>query len=183
VCGARELLAAGRTGAAERAVAGLGDAPGEEGDVVVRVEAALVEASALARAGTRRVDAPLGRALDLAAAERVVRPFLAVRGTELDEPLARAVARRGDALAALLRTHLDAPGRAPEPVPLVEPLTERELAVLAVLPSMASNAEVAADLFVSVNTVKAHLKSVYRKLGVGSRREAVRRGRELGVVP
>lgn len=183
VCGARELLAAGRTGAAERAVAGLGDAPGEEADVVVRVEAALVEASALARAGTRRVDAPLGRALDLAAAERVVRPFLAVRGTELDEPLARAVARRDDALAALLRTHLDAPGRAPEPVPLVEPLTERELAVLAVLPSMASNAEVAADLFVSVNTVKAHLKSVYRKLGVGSRREAVRRGRELGVVP
>ncbi|MFJ2519372.1 LuxR C-terminal-related transcriptional regulator [Cellulosimicrobium cellulans] len=183
VCGARELLTTGRTGAALRAVAGLADV--EEGDVstLVRVEAALVEASALARAGTRRVEVPLARALDLAATERLVRPFLTVVVRELRPALARAVAGRDDALAALLRAHLDPADRAPEPAPLVEPLTERELAILAVLPSMASNVEIAEDFFVSVNTVKAHLKSVYRKLGVSSRRDAVRRGRELGVVP
>ena len=69
-----------------------------------------------------------------------------------------------------------------EPEPLLVPLTDRELAVLAALPSMQSNAEIAAEYFVSVNTVKAHLKALYRKLGVGSRREAVRRGRELGLL-
>jgi LuxR family maltose regulon positive regulatory protein len=183
VCGARELLATGRTGAALRAVAGLVDAGEGEVDDVVRVEAALVEASALARAGTRRVEVPLARALDVAAVERVARPFLTVVVRELRPALVRAVAARGDALAQQLRAHLDPADRAPEPAPLVDPLTERELAILAVLPSMASNVEIAEDFFVSVNTVKAHLKSVYRKLGVSSRRDAVRRGRELGVVP
>ncbi|ARU53310.1 hypothetical protein CBR64_19620 [Cellulosimicrobium cellulans] len=182
VCGARELLVTGRTGAALRAVAGLVDAGEDEVDDVVRVEAALVEASALARAGTRRVEVPLARALDLAAVERLARPFLTVVVRELRPALARAVAARDDALSERLRAHLDPADRAPEPAPLVEPLTERELAILAVLPSMASNVEIAEDLFVSVNTVKAHLKSVYRKLGVSSRRDAVRRGRELGVV-
>ena len=62
---------------------------------------------------------------------------------------------------------------------LLEPLSERELAVLRFLPTMMSNAEIAAEMFVSVNTVKTHLKHVYRKLDVADRREAVRRGREL----
>jgi LuxR family maltose regulon positive regulatory protein len=52
-------------------------------------------------------------------------------------------------------------------------LTDRELAVLQLLPSMMSNEQIARELFVSVNTVKVHLKSLYRKLGVTSRREAV----------
>ena len=55
-------------------------------------------------------------------------------------------------------------------------LTDRELAVLQLLPSMMSNEQIARELFVSVNTVKVHLKSLYRKLGVGSRREAVMAG-------
>lgn len=62
---------------------------------------------------------------------------------------------------------------------LLEPLSERELAVLRFLPTMMSNAEIASEMFVSVNTVKTHLKHVYRKLDVSDRREAVRRGREL----
>jgi LuxR family maltose regulon positive regulatory protein len=51
--------------------------------------------------------------------------------------------------------------------------------VLRFLPTMMSHAEIAADLFVSVNTVKSHLKSIYRKLDVPDRRAAVRRAREL----
>ena len=62
---------------------------------------------------------------------------------------------------------------------LLEPLSDRELAVLRFLPTMMSNSEIAAEMFVSVNTVKTHLKHVYRKLDVADRREAVRRGREL----
>jgi LuxR family transcriptional regulator, maltose regulon positive regulatory protein len=53
--------------------------------------------------------------------------------------------------------------------------------VLEHLPSMSSNAEIAEDMYVSVNTVKAHLKSLYRKLEVSSRRAAVRRARELNL--
>ena len=63
--------------------------------------------------------------------------------------------------------------------PLLEPLSERELAVLRFLPTMLSNAEIASEMFVSPNTVKTHLKHVYRKLDVADRRQAVRRGREL----
>jgi LuxR family maltose regulon positive regulatory protein len=61
----------------------------------------------------------------------------------------------------------------------IESLTDRELAVLQLLPSMMSNEEIASELFVSVNTVKVHLKSLYRKLGVSSRREAVMAGAGL----
>jgi LuxR family maltose regulon positive regulatory protein len=63
--------------------------------------------------------------------------------------------------------------------PPYEALTDRELAVLLLLPSMMSNEEIGETLFVSVNTVKVHLKAVYRKLGVKSRREAVRVGGPL----
>jgi LuxR family maltose regulon positive regulatory protein len=64
----------------------------------------------------------------------------------------------------------------------VEPLTERERAVLEYLPTMMSNSEIALQLRVSVNTVKTHLKSVYRKLGVDRRRDAVLRGRQLEII-
>jgi LuxR family maltose regulon positive regulatory protein len=67
----------------------------------------------------------------------------------------------------------------PASAPLLEPLSERELTVLRYLPTMMSNADIAAEMFVSVNTVKTHLKHVYRKLDVTDRRDCVRRGREL----
>jgi LuxR family maltose regulon positive regulatory protein len=82
---------------------------------------------------------------------------------------------------------MDSPVRtgscSPEPEPLLEPLTEREFAVLGELPTMRSNDEIAAQFFVSVNTVKSHLKHLYRKLDVTNRRAAVRRARELGLIP
>lgn len=62
-------------------------------------------------------------------------------------------------------------------VPNVETLTDRELAVLRHLPSMKSNQEIAAEMYFSVNTIKTHLKSIYRKLGVNRRRDAVEEAR------
>jgi LuxR family transcriptional regulator, maltose regulon positive regulatory protein len=61
-------------------------------------------------------------------------------------------------------------------------LTDSERAVLCFLPSHMTNEEISQALFLSVNTVKTHLRSAYRKLGVGSRREAIARGRRLGLL-
>ncbi len=61
-------------------------------------------------------------------------------------------------------------------------LTDRELSVLHLLCGELSQREIAGTLFVSLNTVKSHVKSIYRKLRVDSRDEAVSRARELGVI-
>jgi LuxR family transcriptional regulator, maltose regulon positive regulatory protein len=57
-------------------------------------------------------------------------------------------------------------------------LSERELTVLRYLTGGLSEREIAGELFVSFNTVHTHVKSVYRKLGVSSRAEALARARE-----
>jgi LuxR family maltose regulon positive regulatory protein len=61
----------------------------------------------------------------------------------------------------------------------VEALTERELAVLRMLPSRLTLREIADELFISINTLKFHLKIIYRKLGCSSRAEAAERARAL----
>jgi LuxR family transcriptional regulator, maltose regulon positive regulatory protein len=88
---------------------------------------------------------------------------------------------RADELGPLHGLALELVDRArTSPAPAyVEPLTERETSVLCHLPTLMSNHEIADVMHVSVNTVKTHLKSLYRKLGVTSRREAVLRGRSL----
>lgn len=63
-----------------------------------------------------------------------------------------------------------------------ERLTEREVDVLRCLPTMLTTDEIATGLDLSVHTVKAHLKSIYRKLDVSRRREAVDRANGLGVI-
>jgi LuxR family maltose regulon positive regulatory protein len=65
---------------------------------------------------------------------------------------------------------------------LVEQLTEREFAVLAVLPTRLSNAEIAERFGISLNTIKTHLKHIYRKLGVEGRSEAVAAAGRLGLL-
>jgi LuxR family maltose regulon positive regulatory protein len=62
------------------------------------------------------------------------------------------------------------------------PLTGSELAVLRFLPSHMTNQEIAEALFLSINTVKTHLRSAYRKLGVANRRQAIARGRRLDLL-
>jgi len=67
-------------------------------------------------------------------------------------------------------------------VSLVEQLTDRELAVLRFLPTQMTLREIAAELFVSLNTVKTHSSAVYRKLGVSDRKAAVHAARTLGLL-
>jgi LuxR family maltose regulon positive regulatory protein len=65
---------------------------------------------------------------------------------------------------------------------LPEPLSDRELAVLRFLPTNLSAGEIASELFLSVHTVKTHMRKLYSKLDVHTRAEAVRRGRALGLL-
>ncbi len=78
------------------------------------------------------------------------------------------------------RHQLSAPQ--PDTPELVENLTERELAVLRYLPSPMSQREIAAELYVSLNTVKTHCKAIYRKLGTGDRKAAVQTARDAGLL-
>ena len=61
----------------------------------------------------------------------------------------------------------------------VEPLTPQEGIILQFLPTLMSNPEIAETMHLSINTVKTHLKALYRKLGVERRRDAVVRARQL----
>jgi ATP/maltotriose-dependent transcriptional regulator MalT len=118
-------------------------------------------------AGARRL---LSQVAEVAQRECALRTFLDEGFNILD------VLGAGDAPAG------GASPRASGNVGLVEPLSERELSVLRYLPSRLSNREIGAELFVSLNTVKSHLKTIYRKLDVKRRDEAVRRARQLGLI-
>ena len=92
----------------------------------------------------------------------------------------RAASWIGPALTArLTRVRLDHSDVAPA---LVEPLTDRERTVLGRMALAMSVADIAADLHVSMNTVKTHQKSLYRKLSVQRSNDAVRRGRQLQII-
>ena len=157
--------------------------------VSMRAEAWLLDALALdALAEHDDAARSLERSLDLAEPAGLRRLILE-HGT-LVGPLLRRHVRRGTAHPAIVGETLDRieHRRAQRSSPLTtlvltEPLSEREQAILRYLPTMMSNQEIAGELFVSVNTVKTHLKAIYRKLDATGRREAVRRGRELGLMP
>jgi len=65
---------------------------------------------------------------------------------------------------------------------VVEPITARESTVLRYLPTLLTTEDIARELSISPNTVKSHLRHLYRKLSVGSRRDAVRQARRLGLL-
>ena len=121
-------------------------------------------------------------AVELAHVEGIRRPF-SLLGDRLVGMLRRYRLLDGEHTPFVVDVLSQFPDELPDPGRLeVENLTERELVVLKYLPTMLKAGEIADDLFVSVNTVKAHLRSMYRKLGVGNRREAVERARALGLL-
>jgi LuxR family maltose regulon positive regulatory protein len=142
------------------------------------VEALLVVAEVALRgedvpAGTAALD----RALQLAQPLGIVRPFVLAgphtRNALGGRPAARGTGPFATRLAAARRAVL---------ADAAAPLSERELMVLALLPSLLSAGEIADELTVSVNTVKSHIRSIYTKLGASSRRQAVHRAQERGLL-
>ncbi|HEX7146297.1 MAG TPA: LuxR C-terminal-related transcriptional regulator, partial [Actinomycetota bacterium] len=129
----------------------------------------------------------LRRALDLAAPEGYRRAFveagMPVRLLLADHlhwdsthhPLAGALLERLRAAEPASR----AGGGPAGPAALVVPLSEREQVVLRYLSSRLSAGEIADELYVSLNTVKTHIKSIYRKLDTNRRWDAVKRARQL----
>ena len=127
--------------------------------------------------------AALSAAVDAAQAGGIKRPFILIGG-RLPELLRRyrQLGGRHQAFAEELIA-ASAPTATTEPDDhIVEHLTDRELIVLQYLPTMLKAGEIADELYVSVNTVKAHLRSVYRKLGVATRRDAVDRAKAAGLL-
>ncbi len=132
---------------------------------------------------------PLERALKLAEPEGYVRIFLD-EGADMAQLLREAAAHRimpdntGKLLAAIGREEpRDAvESLSPTPQSLIEPLSQRELEILRFFKTELSGPEIARELVIALSTVRTHTKSIYSKLGVNSRRAAVKRAIELGLI-
>ena len=156
----------------------------------LRHRATVVEARVLVALASYRLHretaalSAISQAVDLAAPAGIVRPFR-TGDAEIVDLLRRhrtLIGRHSGFVAGIIETRGAGRRVAPPAVPASEPLSTRELVVLQYLPTMLKSADIAAELFVSVNTVKSHQQSIYRKLGVTTRRGAVDRARELALV-
>jgi LuxR family maltose regulon positive regulatory protein len=176
---AAQALDRGRLEAAERHVAPVldGSVPTDSG--VTAVTACLLASTiAVRQGGSVRAHRSLVDAVEHAEPLGLVRPFLD-HGPEVLGLLDAGIGRFGrhEGFVAEVRAH-----HATVAVPGPDSLTARELELLAELPTLGTNEEIAAALVVSVNTVKTHLRSIYRKLGVSTRREAMLVARQRGLV-
>jgi LuxR family maltose regulon positive regulatory protein len=187
---AHARLASGDHQAARRALDALAESQGEAPEKL-SLPVCLVDAELSYGIGDRgRGRRSLERALLLARSEGLKLPFT------MEQAWMRQVLRRDPELAQISREMLKrgapslaaVPGQRRQPAqtqqePLViEQLSERELEVLVHLAALLSTAEIAAEMYLSVNTVKTHLRSIYRKLSAAHRGEAVRRARQLKLI-
>ncbi len=186
---ARLLILKGQTAQALDLLDSLLPLVRRDGRIDLTIEIQILKALACRGEGrdTEAADA-LGEALSLAEPGGYVRIFL-----DEGEPMAsllRQIASPGVA-PAYVKKLLEAFGM-PDPArvesetrqrqALIEPLSERELEVLRLLATGMSNPEIADELVIAVSTVRSHCKSIYGKLNVHSRWDAVQRGGELGLV-
>jgi LuxR family maltose regulon positive regulatory protein len=142
------------------------------------VEAWLLETSIALIAGERpAARRALQSALDVAAPLDALRPFTQA-ATSVHELLGQQHGSFGASDEFADRALAAGQGRGRQRAIL----SERELTVLGLLPSLLSLNEIAVDLTLSVNTVKSHVRSIYTKLGVSSRRLAVLTAHEHGLL-
>jgi LuxR family maltose regulon positive regulatory protein len=148
------------------------------------VQSQMVAARAWVDLGDRRAsEAAVESALDLAERDHLVLPFAMAGGLELLERHPRHATAHGQLLADVLDILTGGKPAFGGDVPqLTEPLSEPELRVLRYLPGNLTASELAGELFLSVNTVKTHMRRIYTKLGAHNRSEAVRRARALGLL-
>ena len=148
------------------------------------IEISLLQALSSGGAGEPAVAlVPLERALLLAEPQGYARLF--VEGGERMVVLLKAALKRGIA-PAYTRRLLAAFGPSQPKLPthpdLIEPLSDRELDVLRLLRSDLGGPEIARELMVSLNTMRTHTKNIYEKLGVNTRRAAIHRAEQLGLL-
>ncbi|MEU0373779.1 LuxR C-terminal-related transcriptional regulator [Streptomyces sp. NPDC006283] len=168
-------LVAGHPAQAEPLLAGLDDAPGLSLPDRVRLDVLRARAAVLdGDPGTARE--LLEQAAERARPEQLRRPFHQA-GPWVWRVLTGPEGRHGTLDWLTTRPPPGLGG----PVP-IEALSPREREVLEQVARMMSTDEIATELCVSTNTVKTHLRSIYRKLGVSRRREAVERGRQLHLI-
>lgn len=143
-----------------------------------RIEALLIEAVADLRLQRPRASG-IERSVDLIREDGPRTALLTVPRSALQE-LADAVPEASDLLA--IRKQLPVPDIYPDSIELIR-LTKRESEVLDQLATGLSRAEIARTTFLSENTIKQQMRSLYAKLGVASRADAVTRAREAGLLP
>jgi LuxR family maltose regulon positive regulatory protein len=126
----------------------------------------------------------LERALGVAERDRVLSPFLVDPIPELLERHTRGATAHADLISEIFDLLAALDGGLPVQITetLREPLTESETRVLRLLATDLSKREIGNELYVSVNTIKTHVKHLYAKLDVQTRRQAVERGRQLGLL-
>ena len=151
---------------------------------VYRIEAVLLAALARSASGDRgAVEDLLERALDLAEPDGLLWPFLVLPTGALLAGHARHRTRHGALIAQIADGPVGEgrPSRLRLP-PLAEPLSTAELRVLGFLPTNLTASEIAVLLYLSVNTVKTHMRHIYAKLGVHGRSQAVQQSRERNLL-
>jgi LuxR family maltose regulon positive regulatory protein len=149
------------------------------------IQALLLKASADDALGdTGASSRALEQALELAEPDGLLLPFLLHPAPDLLDRHRRFRTSHASLISEILNLLSGhTPAARPEDVePLQEPLSQSELRVLRYLPTNLRAPEIAGELFVSLNTIRTHLRSVYAKLGVHSRGDAVTRARELGLL-
>jgi LuxR family maltose regulon positive regulatory protein len=109
-------------------------------------------------------------------------PQAAVLLTEARQLLDAFPDGAGAQLDRLYRVERRLAGQPPE-MPPAGPLTERETAVLRLLGGSLSLREIGQELYVSQNTVKTHIRAIYRKLGVSTRHDAIAAGQDIANSP
>ncbi|AMM21806.1 hypothetical protein AX769_18690 [Frondihabitans sp. PAMC 28766] len=120
------------------------------------------------------------RSLLMAATHDTSWPFRALPEEVLDRLLSRAADRVQPPIVAALIDRLHGAGH-DDAQPLADPLSEREIVIVRHLATGATLSQIGAELFISVNTVKSHVRSIYRKLSATNRREAIARAVSLGL--